>query len=142
MRYLTFFCKECVTLKWILWRWFKRRINALQEVLSYECSSCDNQALWHDDVIEWKKIPVIGHLCGEFTGHRWIPLTKASDAELWSFFKLRLNKRLSKQWWGWWFETPSRPLWRHCNEDLTHVQHIGRYNLFRRVKVSKTFCLR
>ena len=24
-------------------------------------------------------------LCGDFTGHRWIPLTKASDAELWSF---------------------------------------------------------
>ena len=22
-----------------------------------------------------------GHLCGEFTGHRWIPRTKASDAE-------------------------------------------------------------
>ena len=26
-----------------------------------------------------------------------------------------LNKRLSKQWCGWWFETPSRSLWRHCN---------------------------
>ena len=26
---------------------------------------------------------VTGHLCGEFTGHRWIPLTKGSDAELW-----------------------------------------------------------
>ena len=26
-----------------------------------------------------------GLLCGEFTGHRWIPLTKASDAELWFF---------------------------------------------------------
>ena len=26
-----------------------------------------------------------------------------------------LNKRLSKQSWGWWFGTPSRPLWRHCN---------------------------
>ena len=25
---------------------------------------------------------VTGHLCGEFTGHRWIPRTKASDAEL------------------------------------------------------------
>ena len=25
-----------------------------------------------------------------------------------------LNKRLSKQSWGWWFETPSRSLWRHC----------------------------
>ena len=28
---------------------------------------------------------VIGHLCGEFAGHRWIPLTKASDKELWYF---------------------------------------------------------
>ena len=31
------------------------------------------------------------------------------------FFDLGLNKRLSKQSWGWWFETPSGPLWRHCN---------------------------
>ena len=31
------------------------------------------------------------------------------------FFDLRLNKRLSTQSWGWWFETPSRPLWRHCS---------------------------
>ena len=28
---------------------------------------------------------ITGHLCGEFTGHRWIPHTKASDAELWCF---------------------------------------------------------
>ena len=28
---------------------------------------------------------VTGPLCGDFTGHRWIPLTKASDAELWCF---------------------------------------------------------
>ena len=28
---------------------------------------------------------VAGPLCGEFTGHRLIPLTKASDAELWCF---------------------------------------------------------
>ena len=25
---------------------------------------------------------VTGHLCGEFTGHRWIPRTKASGEEL------------------------------------------------------------
>ena len=31
------------------------------------------------------------------------------------FFDLLLNKRLSKQWWRWWFETPSRPSWRHYN---------------------------
>ena len=28
---------------------------------------------------------VTGHLCGKFTGPRWIPRTKASDAELWCF---------------------------------------------------------
>ena len=28
---------------------------------------------------------VTGHLCGEFTSPRWIPRTKASDAELWCF---------------------------------------------------------
>ena len=28
-----------------------------------------------------------------------------------------LNKRLSKQSWGWWFEMPSHSLWRHCNDD-------------------------
>ena len=61
-------------------------------------------------------IRVTDHLWGEFTGHRWIPRTKASDAELCFdvFFDLRLKKRLSKQSWGWWFGTPSRPLWRHC----------------------------
>ena len=42
--------------------------------------------------------------------HKW-PVTRSFDV----FFDLRLNKRLSKQSWGWWFETLSRPLWRHCN---------------------------
>ena len=28
---------------------------------------------------------VTGHLCGEFTGPRWFPHTKASDADLWWF---------------------------------------------------------
>ena len=32
------------------------------------------------------------------------------------FFDLHLNKRLSKQPWGWWFETPSWSFWRQCNE--------------------------
>ena len=59
---------------------------------------------------------VTGPLCGEFTGSRWIPRTKASDAELFDvFFNLCLNKRLSKQLPGWWFETPLWSLWRQCN---------------------------
>ena len=32
------------------------------------------------------------------------------------FFDLQLNKWLCKQSRRWWFETPSRSLWRHCNE--------------------------
>ena len=47
---------------------------------------------------------------GEIPAQR--PVTRSFDV----FFDLRLNKRLSKQSWGWWFETLSRPLWRHCNE--------------------------
>ena len=48
---------------------------------------------------------------GEFPAQR--PVTRSFDI----FFDLRLNKRLSKQSWGWWFETPSRPLWRHFLDD-------------------------
>ena len=71
----------------------------------------------HDDVIKWKHFPRYWPLCGEFIGHRWIPRTKASDAEPWSFLLIyTLNKRLSKQSsWGWWFETLLRSVWRHCN---------------------------
>ena len=46
----------------------------------------------------------------EFPAQR--PVTRSFDV----FFDLHHpNKRLSKQWWGWWFETPSCPLWRHRN---------------------------
>ena len=39
------------------------------------------------------------------------------------FFDLRLNKRLSKHSGGWWFKTPSRSLWRHCNVWICwHIQ--------------------
>ena len=70
----------------------------------------------HDDVIKWKHFP------------RYWPFVRGIHRSLvnsphkgqWCgalifFFDLRLNERLSKQSWGWWFETLSRPLWRHCN---------------------------
>ena len=83
----------------------------------------------HDDVIKWKQFPrcwpcvriihrspVNSHHKGQWRG--------AYDV----FFHLCLNKRLSKQWWGRWFETPSRSLWRHCNGLRlvldTHWRHI------------------
>ena len=51
---------------------------------------------------------------GEFPAQR--PVTPSFDV----FFDLRLNKRLSKQSWGWWFETLSRPLWRSSNVTNIH----------------------
>ena len=39
------------------------------------------------------------------------PVTRSFDV----FFDLCLNKPLSNQSWGWWFETLSCPLWRHYN---------------------------
>ena len=46
---------------------------------------------------------------GEFSSQRLV--TRSFDV----FFDLRLNKRLNKPTWGWWFETPSRSLWRQGN---------------------------
>ena len=69
----------------------------------------------HDDVIKWKHFPVTGHLCGEFTGPCEFPAQRPVTRSFDVFFDLRPNKWLSKQWWGWWFETLSSPLWRHCN---------------------------
>ena len=70
----------------------------------------------HDDVIKWK------HFLRNWPFVRGIhrsPVNSPHKGQ-WSgafdvFFDLRLYKRLSKPSWGWWFETLSRPLWRHCN---------------------------
>ena len=67
---------------------------------------------------------------GEFPAQR--PVTRSFDV----LFDLRPNKRLSKRSWGWWFETPFRPLWRHSNE----------YSLSRKSlhpdSICTTWCLR
>ena len=70
----------------------------------------------HDDVIKWKHFP------------RYWPFVRGSHrspvnslhkgqwrgALMFSLICV-LNKRLSKQSRGWWFETTTRSLWRHCN---------------------------
>ena len=69
-----------------------------------------------DDVIKWKHFPrywpfVRGiHRSTVNSPHKG-PVTRSFDV----FLDLRLNKRLSKQSWGCWFETLSCPLWRHSN---------------------------
>ena len=55
------------------------------------------------------------HLCGEFTGPGEFPAQRPVTRSFDVFFDLHPNKRLSKQWWGWWFEAPSWSLWRQSN---------------------------
>ena len=58
-------------------------------------------------------------ITGEFPSQR--PVTGTFDVS----FDPPLNKRLSKQSWGWWFETPTLPLWHHCNySQLCHSFHV------------------
>ena len=68
----------------------------------------------HEDVIMWEYFP--RYCCGEFTGDRWILLTKASDAEFWSFLWSAPGQTVEKKSWRQWFEAPSRSLWRYCND--------------------------
>ena len=55
---------------------------------------------------------------GEFPAQR--PVTRSFNV----FFDLCLNKRMSKQSWGWWFEMLPCPLWRHCNAVFLCLQSI------------------
>ena len=59
---------------------------------------------------------VTGPLCGEFTGPGEYPTQRPVTRSFVVFFDLRLNKQLSKQPWGWWFDTPSVSLWHQCND--------------------------
>ena len=72
----------------------------------------------HDDVIIWKHFPLYWPFV---RGIHLLPLNSphASDTVLDVFFYLRVYKHLSEQSWGWWLETPSRSLWRHCNMGIT-----------------------
>ena len=79
----------------------------------------------HDDVIKWKHFPRYWPFVRGI--RRWpvnYPHKGQWRGALMFFFDLRLNKRLSKQSWGWWFETPTRSLWRHCNglNQMIHIQ--------------------
>ena len=72
---------------------------------------CTQQTWWRHQMETFSVILVLcvgnSPVIGEFPSQR--PVPRSFDV----FFDLRLNTRLNKQSRGWWFETPSRPLWRH-----------------------------
>ena len=78
------------------------------------CNSVDGfYAWWRPQMETFSALLAIcagnSPVSGEFPTQRSV--TRSFDVS----FDLRLNKRLSKQSWGWWLETLSRPLWRHRN---------------------------
>ena len=86
---------------------------------------------WRHQMETFSALPAIcagnSPVPGEFPTQR--PVTRSFGV----FFDLRLNKRLSKQSWGWWFETLSRPLWRHCNEIHHHGRTISEFITLRKL---------
>ena len=72
----------------------------------------------HDDVIKWKHFPRNWPFVRAVNSQRSV--TRSFDI----FFDLRLNKRLSEQSWGWWFETLSCPLWRHRNDCTSLINQL------------------
>ena len=74
---------------------------------------------------------VTGHLCVEFTVPCEFPAQRPVTRNFHVFFDLRLNKWLSKQSRGWWFETQSCPLWRHCNELYVSMMMWSNGSIFR-----------
>ena len=70
----------------------------------------------HDDVIKsWKHFPRYWPFVRGIHRSRWIPRTKASDAELgFSLICAWINAWVNNRE----VETPSRPLWRHCNVEM------------------------
>ena len=71
---------------------------------------------------------------GEFPTQR--PVTRGFDV----FFDLRPNNRLSKQWWSWWFETPTCPLWRHRNVSVLYIWKVIKLEyLFHGMHISVTW---
>ena len=86
--------------------------------------SCENISTWWRHQME--TFSTLLAICAgnspvtdEFPSQR--PVTQSFDV----FFDLRLNKRSSKQSWGWWFETLSCPLWRHCNDHNLLPNFVG-----------------
>ena len=78
-----------------------------------------------------------GPVCKKFTGHRWIPLRKASDAELWYYFQLCLNTYLSTfdEYLGYVllqkFVANSALCTYHFNDGIQYIYiYIGKMSIF------------
>ena len=110
------------TMEWIDWFYTSIDGNCVgclrlnDDHMTRRCSladCCNPLSWWSHQKETFSALPALcagnSPVTGEFLSQR--PLTRSFEV----FFDLRRNERLSKQWWGWWFETPWLSLWRHRN---------------------------
>ena len=87
------------------------------QMIYWKCTTTLNHLIMMTSRHQMETFSALLAICA---GNSLVPIEfPAQRPVTWSFgvfFDLRLNKRLSKQSWGWWFEMLSRPLWRHCND--------------------------
>ena len=90
-------------------------------------TSCATRAWWRHQMETFSAILAIcagnSPVTGEFPTQS--PVTRSFGV----VFDLRLKKRLRKQSWGWWFETPSHPSWRHCNRQQSWHRDNSRFSV-------------
>ena len=83
-------------------------------IVVFICNLCKPENIFH---IYWPFVRGI---------HRW-PVNSPHKGQ-WCKALICLNQWLSKQSWGWWFETPSCSLWLHYN--FIAMYQFGSHNMF------------
>ena len=87
---------------------------------------------------------VTGYLCGNSPVPGEVPTQRPVTRGFDVLFDVRLNQRLSKQSWGWWFERPSHSLWRHgyfeTPVDPAYFNKVNSINGSKDWQTGKHFC--
>ena len=66
-------------------RWIKGQLSLMYKYENSVCSGHKKIKVFHDDVIKWTHFPRNWPFVRGIHRSRWIPHSKASDAELWCF---------------------------------------------------------
>ena len=111
-----FHYQQYISLRW--------RHNDHAGVSNHQANGCLLNRLFRRRSKKTSKLRVTGLCAGNSPGPVNSPHKGPVTQNFYVFSDLRPNKRLSKQSTHWWFETPSRSLWRTCYDcGINSTQH-------------------
>ena len=105
--------KRGIWAQWAMWCMFTETVMSLFWWNSHHWHCELSKSSWRHQMETFSALLVTG----EFPSQR--PVTRSFDV----FLDLCLNKRLSKQSWGWGIEMLPCPLWRHCHVTASSAAH-------------------